>query len=140
MRRALRRAAQRGADVRLMLPGPRTDLPAVRHAGRRFYTGLLRHAVRVFEYQPRVLHMKVLLCDDWVSIGSSNVDRWNLRWNLEANQEIADRRFAAEVQAMFEADFRNCEEIDYREWRRRPWHRRFLERFWGWVDVWLEGQ
>jgi cardiolipin synthase len=56
IRRCLRRAAVRGVDVRLLLPGPHTDHPAIRHAGRRFYSGLLRHGVRIFEYQPRFLH------------------------------------------------------------------------------------
>jgi len=136
--RVLRHTARRGADVRLLLPGPYTDHPAVRHAGRRFYTGLLRNGVRIFEYQPRFLHAKVLLCDHWVSIGSSNVDRWNLRWNLEANQEIEATDFATEVQALFEADFAQSKEYHYGEWRLRSWYQRLLERFWGAVDWWLE--
>jgi cardiolipin synthase len=136
--RAFRRAARRGVDVRLLLPGPRTDHPAVRHAARRHYGRLLRHGVRIFEYQGRVLHAKTLLCDDWVSIGSSNVDRWNLRWNLEANQEVADSGFAADVQAMMERDFTRCREITPAYWRKRPWWRRLRSRFWGYVDVFLE--
>lgn len=138
LRRALRQAARHGIDVRLLLPGPITDHPGVRHAGRRFYNRLLRNGVRIFEYQPRFTHTKLMLCDDWVSTGSSNVDRWNLHWNLEANQEVADRQFAAEAQAMFEADFANSEEIRYEDWHRRPWRRRLLEWFWGTVDTLLE--
>jgi cardiolipin synthase len=138
VRRALRQAARRGVDVRLLLPGPYTDHPAIRHAGRRFYARLLRAGARIFEYQPRFLHAKTILCDDWVSIGSSNLDRWNLRWNLEANQEVDDAGFAATVQAMFEEDFRHCVECRHEEWRRRPWYQRLRERFWGRVDMWLE--
>jgi phosphatidylserine/phosphatidylglycerophosphate/cardiolipin synthase-like enzyme len=137
IRRALRRAARRGVDVRLLLPGPHTDHPAVRQAGRRFYGRLLANGVRIFEYQPRVLHSKVFLCDDWVSIGSSNLDRWNLRWNLEANQEIDDSAFAGRVRAMFEADFRESVECRYAQWRKRPWSARARERIWGRVDLWL---
>jgi len=136
--RVLRHTARRGADVRLLLPGPYTDHPAVRHAGRRFYARLLRNGVRIFEYQPRFLHAKILLCDHWVSIGSSNVDRWNLRWNLEANQEIEDMDFATEVQALFEADFEQSQEYHYGEWRQRSWYQHLLERFWGAVDLWME--
>jgi cardiolipin synthase len=135
--RALRRAVRQGADVRLLLPGPHTDHPAIRHAGRRFYTRLLRHGVRIFEYQPRFLHTKTLLCDRWVSLGSSNFDRWNLRWNLEANQEVDDQRFADAVAVMFETDFSECIEIDLRRWRRR-WFGRLREQLWGKVDMWLE--
>lgn len=138
LRRALRRAAAAGVDVRLLLPGPHTDHPAVRHAGRRFYTRLLRHGVRIFEYQPSFLHSKALLCDHWVSIGSSNADRWNLRWNLEGNQEVADREFADQLQALIEADMNRSREITYQQWRQRPWYLRFAERFWGGVDRWLE--
>ena len=135
--RALQRAARQDADVRLLLPGPHTDHPAVRHAGRRFYTRLLRHGVRIFEYQPRFLHTKTLLCDQWVSLGSSNFDRWNLRWNLEANQEVDDQRFADAVAAMFEGDFSESIEIDLGHWRRR-WFGRLREQLWGRVDMWLE--
>lgn len=138
IRRCLRRAAARGADVRLLLPGPHTDHPAIRHAGRRFYLGLLRHGVRIYEYQPRFLHSKMVLCDDWVSLGSCNIDRWNLRWNLEANQEVADVEFAAVVAGQFEEDFRQSLEIRFDLWRQRPWRRRLKERFWGAVDRWLE--
>lgn len=138
LRKALRQADRRGVDVRLLLPGALTDHPAIRHAGRRFYSRLLRTGVRIYEYQPRFLHAKTVLCDDWVSIGSSNLDRWNLRWNLEANQEVDDAAFAREVQSMFEADFRDSVECAYADWRRRPWHARWRERLWGRVDMWLE--
>jgi phosphatidylserine/phosphatidylglycerophosphate/cardiolipin synthase-like enzyme len=120
IRRALCRRAAQGVDVRLLLPGPHSDHPWVRHMGRRYYDKLLRRGVRIFEYQPRFMHMKVLLCDDWVSIGSSNIDRWNFRWNLEANQEVKDSEFALAVQQLFEKDFADSVEIDIEEWRQRP--------------------
>jgi phosphatidylserine/phosphatidylglycerophosphate/cardiolipin synthase-like enzyme len=138
LRRVLEQADRRGVDVRLLLPGAHTDHPGVRHAGRRFYDDLLQAGVRIFEYQPRFLHAKTVLCDDWVSIGSSNLDRWNLRWNLEANQEVEDAGFARAVQSMFEEDFRHSAECRYEDWRRRPWYARWRERWWGRVDMWLE--
>lgn len=136
--RALGQAAQQGADVRLLVPGPISDHPGVRHAGRRFYSRLMRHGVRIFEYQPRFLHAKTLLCDDWVSIGSSNFDRWNLRWNREANQEVDDAEFAATVHAMLQADLEQSIEIDGQRWRRRRWITRLREHLWGRVDLWLD--
>lgn len=138
IRRALRHAVQRGVDVRLLLPGPFTDHPAVRHAGRRYYLRLLRHGVRIFEYRPRFLHQKAILCDDWVSIGSANLDRWNLRWNLEANQEVNDPQFAQAVHAMLANDFRDGVECRYETWRLRPWTSRLPEWLWGRVDLLLE--
>jgi phosphatidylserine/phosphatidylglycerophosphate/cardiolipin synthase-like enzyme len=138
LRRALRGAARRGVDVRLLLPGPITDHPAVRYAGRRFYQALLRAGVRIFEYQPQFLHAKVLLCDDWVSLGSSNIDRWNLHWNLEGNQEVEDSGFADRTRQLFEADLQVSEECHLSYWQSRPWYRRAQEWYWGKVDNLLE--
>jgi phosphatidylserine/phosphatidylglycerophosphate/cardiolipin synthase-like enzyme len=138
LRRLLRRAARRGIDVRLLLPGPVTDHPAARHAGRYLYHRLLESGVRIFEYQPRFLHQKAVLCDNWVSLGSTNLDRWNLRWNLEANQEVADAVFARTTQEMFERDFRDATEVRLDTWQRRPWYARVLEYAWSVVAMWAE--
>jgi len=138
LRRVLRRQARRGVDVRLLLPGPITDHPGVRHAGRRYYARLLRNGVRIFEYQPRFMHTKLVLCDDWVSTGSNNFDRWNLRRNLEANQEINDVALAAAASALFEADLQSAQEISAAAWRRRPWHQRLLEWAWRRIELLLD--
>ena len=105
LRRALRRAARRGVDVRLLVPGPLTDAPAARSVARLFYARLLANGVVIYEYQPRFLHAKLVLCDDWASIGSSNLDRWGLLWNLEANQEIDSPAFAAQAEAALNMAF-----------------------------------
>ncbi len=137
LRRRLARAARRGVDVRLLLPGSRTDHPAVRHAGRRFYHRLLRAGVRIYEFEPRFLHAKIQLVDDWVSIGSANLDHWNLRWNLEANQEAMDPALTRQVMESFRRDFRHSTEIRWQQWRHRSRLERLRERFWGWVDRWI---
>ncbi|HXY96238.1 MAG TPA: phospholipase D-like domain-containing protein [Steroidobacteraceae bacterium] len=138
-RKALRRAARRGVDVRLLMPSARTDHPWVRQAARRFYGKLLRNGVRIFEYQPRVLHAKMIVCDDWVSIGSSNLDRWSFKWNLEANQEVADARVADAAAALFSADFIVSSALSRRHWPQRAWLDRLRERIAGALDRWLEG-
>lgn len=137
LRSALKRAARRGVDVRLLLAGPRNDHPSVWHAGRRFYGRLLRGGVRIFEYQPRFLHAKVVLCDDWVSIGSSNLDHWTLRWNLEANQAAMDSALAGQVASLFTGDFELSEEWTAQAWQRRGWWPRLLERLNGAFDDYL---
>lgn len=137
-RKVLRRTARRGVDVRLLVPGPRTDHPWVRDAARRFYGKLLRNRVRIFEYQPRVLHGKMTICDDWVSVGSSNLDRWSFKWNLEANQEIVDAGFAEDAAEVFENDCRQSEELSGRRWPRRAWLHRLRERIAGALDRWLD--
>ncbi|HEC18755.1 MAG TPA: phosphatidylserine/phosphatidylglycerophosphate/cardiolipin synthase family protein [Gammaproteobacteria bacterium] len=136
--RALRNAARHGVDVRLVLPGPKTDHPAVRYAGHRFYYSLLRAGVRIYEYQPRFVHAKVMLCDDWVSLGSCNADRWNLRWNLEANQEVLAEEFALRVRALFMEDMAQSKECHIQDWQRRPSYWRVSEWFWGNVAQWLD--
>lgn len=99
----------------------------------RYYERLLTNGIRVFEYQPRFLHAKVLLCDDWLSIGSCNADRWNYRWNLEANQEIRDPELISRTASLFEADFACCREFDNELWRSRSWYRRLRENLSGYV-------
>ena len=138
LRRALRHAVENGADVRLLVPGEHTDHPGVRHASRRYYSYLLRRGMHIYEYQPRFLHAKVILCDNWVSIGSSNMDRWNLRWNLEANQEIDDETFTRQIEELFLGDFMQSQEILLEAWHKRPWHHLLREWFWGKVELWLE--
>ncbi len=137
-RKALRRAARRGVDVRLVVPGPLTDHPWVRQAARRFYGKLLRNGVRIFEYQPRALHGKMTICDDWVSVGSSNLDRWSFKWNLEANQEIDDTAFADVAAAVFEKDCLLSLQLDRRHWPQRAWADRLQERLAGLLDRWLD--
>ena len=137
-RAALGRAARRGVDVRLLAPGARTDHPWVRYASRRFYAPMLRSGVTIYEYQPAMLHGKVILCDDWVSLGSSNLDRWSLRWNLEANQEVADSRFSDTVAALFERDFAVSRRISRRYWRERARLDRLRENIAGAIDRYID--
>nr|WP_296272734.1 phosphatidylserine/phosphatidylglycerophosphate/cardiolipin synthase family protein [Pseudomonas sp. UBA6323] len=134
IRRALRRAAARGVEVRLLLAGRNTDHPPVRFAGQRYYPRLLKAGVRIFEYQPSFLHLKMVLVDDWVSVGSCNFDHWNLRFNLDANVEALDPDFTQAVAASFIEDFSVSREITLDDWRQRPWWRRAQQRLWGWLD------
>lgn len=134
VRRALRKAAVRGVDVRLLLTGRNTDLPAVRWAGQRYYPALLRKGVRIFEYQPRFLHLKMVMIDGWTSIGSCNFDHWNLRFNLENNLEARDTGLLEQVRSSFENDFQQSIEITEEVWRQRPLIERIRQRLWGWLD------
>lgn len=134
VRRALIKAARRGIDVRLLLTGQRTDHPAVRYAGHRYYPRLLRAGVRIFEYQPRFLHAKMVLVDDWVSIGSCNFDHWNLRWNLEANLEAYDPSLCVAVADCFDQGFAQSKEITLADFQNRPLPLRLYQRLWGWLD------
>jgi cardiolipin synthase A/B len=137
-RKALRRAARRGVDVRLLVPGPLTDHPWVRQAARRYYGKMLRNGVGIFEYQPRMFHAKMIICDDWVSIGSSNLDRWSFKWNLEANQEVQNAPFATVAATVFEGDCARSEVLSRRRWPHRAWLGRLQERIAGALDRMLD--
>jgi len=138
LRRELRRADQRGVDVRLLLPGPKIDHASSRYVGWRYYHRLLRDGVRIYEYQPRFIHVKQAICDDWVSVGSANYDRWSFRLTLEANQEIRDPRIAQAAQDLFLQDLEQSSEIRFADWQQRPLRLRLREALWGWIDHMLE--
>jgi len=92
--RELRRAAQRGVEVHLILQGE-PDMPIVKKAAELLYDHLQRDGVQVHEYCKRPLHGKVAVIDDeWSTVGSSNLDPLSLSLNLEANVVIRDRAFA----------------------------------------------
>ncbi|MGL4316738.1 MAG: phospholipase D-like domain-containing protein [Pseudomonas sp.] len=134
VRRHLIKAALRGVEVRLLLTGRNTDHPPIRFAGQRYYPKLLSAGVRIFEYQPRFLHLKMVLMDDWVSVGSCNFDHWNLRFNLDANLEAFDPQLTLAVSDCFTQDFAASREITLDDWQRRPLLKRLRQRLWGWLD------
>lgn len=91
--KAMRQAARRGVDVRLILQGE-PDMPIVKVAASMLYHHLLHAGVRIYEYRERPLHGKVALMDDvWSTVGSSNLDPLSLSLNLEANVIVRDRAF-----------------------------------------------
>ena len=118
--RLLGRAAQRGVDVRLLLQG-RTDMPLVRHAGRGNYSDLLASGVRIFEYQPAILHAKTLVVDDYVSVvGSSNLDFRSFYFNAECNVLIFDDATGQTMAQTFEEDLGQSLEMRLETWNQRP--------------------
>ena len=76
------------------------------------------------------MHAKIVLCDNWVSLGSCNIDKWNYRWNLDANQEVNDAIFTQSVSDMFQDDFSNSNEIILTHWKKRSLFRKLKIRFW----------
>ena len=120
----MRRAAQRGVRVSLILQG-QPDMPIVKVAARMLYGELLRAGVHIFEYCTRPLHGKVALADDeWATVGSSNLDPLSLALNLEANVMIRDRGFNQALRARLEALMHgHCHEIDAERAGLRSWWR-----------------
>jgi cardiolipin synthase len=127
VRRALGRAARRGVDVRVLMPGE-SDVELVRHASRSTWGYLLRHGVRLFEYQAGILHAKSAVIDGrWSTIGTFNLDYLSLRSNLEVNVSVLDETFGATMEGSFVRDLEQSREIDRQAFRYRPLGDRLLE-------------
>jgi len=119
--RALEGAVRRGVDVRVIVPGEFTDVPLVRQASRMHYELLLRRGIRIFEYQPTMMHAKTMVVDGvWSTIGSSNFDDRSFRLNDEVNVNVHDVDIAQQMQAMFFEDLAHSNEVTLRHWFRRP--------------------
>lgn len=115
----------RGVDVRLLLPGPHQDHPAVTRIQRRFYRRLRRNGVRVYEYQPSMMHAKTMLVDDrLVIVGSINFDFLSMDWLEEGCLVVDDRPFAAELEGHWHGDLARSREMigarPLRRWRPLP--------------------
>jgi cardiolipin synthase len=117
-RAALRQAARRGVEVRLLLQG-KLDYRIAGLAARSLYEELLGAGVRIFEYTPAYLHAKVARVDDeWATVGSSNIDPLSLLLNLEANVVVRDAGFTARLAAELDRAFAVSVEIDPKQSRR----------------------
>lgn len=123
--RLLASAARRGVDVRLLLPGARTDVPLVRHAAHGAYAWLLAHGVRIFEYQRATLHAKTLVVDGHAGlVGSSNLDFRSFWLNAECNLLTFDDRAGAALESAFLTDVSDSDEVSAAAWRARGWAHR----------------
>ena len=119
LRRRFARAARRGVDVRVLTPA-RNDVPIAQWAARGLYGGLLVQGVRLYEYQPRILHAKTLLVDDaWGAVGTANLDYRSLFVNAEVNLVARHALFCEALARQFCADLDASQEIDPERWRLR---------------------
>ncbi len=125
---ALCDAAGRGVDVKVLVPGPHIDKEAVRVAGRAVYEELMDCGVRVFEYQPTMLHAKSLVIDDaWAAVGSVNFDNRSFALNDETTLCVQSEEFAGALDAQFARDLEVSEEIQPGRWSERGNGHRVLE-------------
>lgn len=117
--KALTDAAGRGVDVRLILPGT-SDSATAFHAGRSYYSELLKAGVKIYERRGALLHAKTAIVDGvWSSVGSSNLDWRSALDNDEINAVILGREFAQQMQAAYAKDIAASREIDLDSWERR---------------------
>ncbi len=116
---ALRRAARRGVDVRILTAGV-SDVPIAARAARHLYGTLLEMGVRVYELHGRTLHAKTAVVDAFYAhVGSFNLDRWSYDRNLEVVCMTMDPGVGADLDAVFHQDLAASLEVDLDTWRRR---------------------
>lgn len=126
----LTKAVRRGVDVRLLVPGENNDQPVTKSAGRGAYGKLLEGAVKIFEYEPTMIHIKSIVIDTLFSmIGSSNLDARSAEINEELDVVVYDRDFGRRMEEMFTRDLGRSREYTLEQFR----HRSFWERTVEWL-------
>lgn len=135
--KALTDSAQRGVEVKLVLPS-QTDSWAVFHAGRSHYSKLLRAGVKIYERRGAVMHSKTASIDGvWSTIGSTNLDWRSFLHNDEINAAILGRDFARQMDAMFARDLAESDAIDLERWEQRSLLLRLKEGAARLAEYWL---
>jgi cardiolipin synthase len=123
-------AAKRGVDVRVLTVSNKTDVKTTWYAGRTYYENLLEGGVKIYEYQPTMMHAKSMVVDGiWSYIGSMNFDNRSLSFNNESLLVTLDRPLGAQMDSIFTNDLKSSKEIKLDEFRKRALSGRILE--WG---------
>jgi cardiolipin synthase A/B len=119
------KAVKRGVDVQLILPGKNDDQPMTKSAGRAAYGRILHGGVKIFEYQPTMIHEKSMVIDGMFSlVGSSNLDARSSEINEELDIAVYDRNFGKEMEKVFEQDRALSKEYTLQEFQKRSlWER-----------------
>lgn len=124
---AIKKAAARGVDVRLLLP-EKTDHKIVDTAARSYFWVALKAGIRIYRYQPGMLHSKTAVVDDvWATVGSANLDNLSLLLNYEGNIFSTNKEFVGQIRENFVEDISKSTELHHEEWARRPFVKKFLE-------------
>jgi len=134
---ALKAAAARGVDVRIVVPGS-TDSALVFHAGRSYYDELLQDGVIILERRDALMHAKTVVIDGvWSTVGSTNLDWRSFLHNHEVNAVVLGTEFGDLMRAAFKRDVAQSEEITLEEWRDRSIAVRLKERLARLWEYWL---
>jgi len=110
-------AARRGGRVQLILPG-RSDVPLMRLAAHSLYQRLLRAGVEIYEYQPQILHTKLVIANNIVYAGSSNLDTRSLNINYELLVRLTDEHLVAEARDIFAEHLLRSQQVHRMLWRK----------------------
>ncbi len=102
--------------MQIILPG-QSDVPLAQYASRRLYRALLAAGVEVYEYQPQILHAKLILIDDIAYVGSANLDTRSLHINYEFSLRLRNEHVAEGGRRLFAENLAHCKRIGREEWR-----------------------
>ena len=123
-REAVAERARAGVDVRLLMPGKHTDARIIRHASYHYFDELLQAGVRIYEYQPTMMHAKTVVVDGmWSVVGSANMDVRGNELNEENVLGILDTEFGRQLEETFLRDLKQSKEIRLEDYRKRWWER-----------------
>jgi cardiolipin synthase len=135
IRRDLVRIARHGGTVQLILAG-KSDVLISQLAGQSLYRRLLKGGVQIYEYQPQILHAKLIIADDVVYAGSANLDQRSLNINYEVMVRFDQKALADEARAVFSESLKHCRPVTGEEWRQsRTIWRRLKQRWAYWLLV-----
>lgn len=134
--RHLKEAAARKVDVRILLPH-KSDVFIMPWASSAFYEILLKSNIRIYEYLPNILHAKTLIIDDWMLVGSSNLNHRSLLHDYEVDVKITEQHTQKELQQQFLKDLEDSEEIKMKHWRKRSLWQRTLGRVLLYLKYWI---
>ncbi len=125
---ALKEAAGRGVDVDILLPGPNADKRVAQLASEATYADLISAGIRIWNFQPTMLHTKVMVVDGAAAlVGSSNVNRRSLDHDEEVAMVVIDEASVGLLDRQFEEDLERSRQIDLSRWQRRSAAQRTLE-------------
>ena len=138
LRRGLTDVVRRGGKVQLILAG-KSDVAISQLAGRSLYRRFLKFGVEIHEYEPQILHAKLIIIDDVVYVGSSNLDQRSLHINYELMIRFQNAQVAKEAREVFNCALQHSRRIDLEQWRhsRTLWEK-LKQRFAYWVLVRLD--
>lgn len=121
MQEELADAVERGVRVEVITPGTQSDQTLTSRASRRLYGELIESGVRIYEYQPTMIHVKSIVVDGvWSVIGTTNIDPRSFGLNDEVNVLVQSREFAARLESDFARDLEQSKIVTLEEWRARP--------------------
>jgi len=124
---------ERGVSVKIITPGHRSDHLLTRRSSRRLYGDLLRAGAEIYEYEPAMMHAKIMIIDGvWSVVGSTNFDNRSFGLNDEVNLAAYNRELAERLAEDFAIDMADSHSVTYHEWSHRPFYERVTE-FFGWI-------